>query len=161
MVQYVTPSLIFEANGTDRLLGQTFFLAWVTEADSCVPSGGAPGDGWATTAFGADGGGTQFAPKVTTAGTYTYTLTCSSGPTSLQQSATVTFENNAPYVTASISSPSVTFSDSPADYSTLTWNSNLSNCSYASTPNLPAVPESIPPFDVSTPFFSLPLPLPT
>jgi lysyl endopeptidase len=158
MVQYVTPSLIFEANGTDRLLGQTFFLAWVTEADSCVPSGGAPGDGWATTAFGADGGGTQFAPKVTTAGTYTYTLTCSSGPISLQQSATVTFENNAPYVTASISSPSVTFSDSPADYSTLTWNSNLSNCSYASTPNLNTQTPSNPPFDGFIPFSTLPLP---
>lgn len=71
----------------------------------------------------------QFAPQVTTAGTYTYTLTCSSGPISVQQSATVTFENNAPFVATSLSAARVTFSGSPADYTTYSWISNLSNCS--------------------------------
>jgi lysyl endopeptidase len=157
-VQYVTPSLIFEANGTDRLLGETFFLQWITQADSCVPSGGAPNDGWATTAFGQNDSSVQFSPNVTAAGTYTYTLTCSSGPISLQQSATVTFENNAPYVTASISPSSATFSDSPADYATVTWNSNLSNCNVLSSPNLPDNGPGDPPFDVGSPFFTVPLP---
>jgi hypothetical protein len=152
LVQYVTPGLTFAANGTDRLLGQTFYLLWQTYADSCAPSGGAPGDGWDTTSFSQNGGVTQFSPHVTAAGTYTYTLTCSSGPISLQQSATVTFETNAPYASVSINPSSVTYSDSPADYVTLTWNSNLSNCGLNTTPNIPIVNISLLPFD------SLPLP---
>jgi hypothetical protein len=76
----------------------------------------------------------------------------------LQQSTTVTFENNAPYVTTSINTPSVTFSGSPADYATLTWNSNLSNCSFSSSPNVNDVPAIPTPFDVTAPFLSLPFP---
>ena len=160
LVHYVTPSLIFAANGTDRLIGQTFFLQWITQADSCVPSGGAPNDGWATTAIHPNtDDATTFSPKVTTAGTYTYTLTCSSGPISLQQSATVTFENNAPYVTASLNPATVTFSSSPADYSTLTWNSNLSDCEIsADHPGLPFEPVLPPPFDSNSAFKSTPWP---
>ena len=136
LVQYVTPSLDFGVNGTDRLLGEAFFVQWLTFADSCTPSGGAPNDGWAGTDFNANGSLIQFAPHVTMAGTYTYTLTCSSGPISLQQSAVVTFENNPPFVTTAVNTASVTFSDSPADYATLTWNSNLSNCSFPNVPGL-------------------------
>jgi hypothetical protein len=130
-VLYVTPSLLFEQTGSDRILGQTYQLEWRTYADSCVPSGGAPGDGWASTAIFNIGNATPipFTPNVTTLGTYTYTLTCSSGPLSVQQSVTATFEQNAPYVTASISPTTVTYSgDSPADYVTVTWNSNMSTC---------------------------------
>ena len=154
--QYVTPSLIFEANGTDRLLGQPLVLQWITQADSCVPTGGSPGDGWATNAFGVNDGAAQYTPNVTTAGTYVYTLTCSSGPISLQQSTTVTFENNAPSVTASLSPTSVTYSDSPADYATVTWSSNLTNCSYSSTPNLPG--GNLPSVDSNAVLSGLPLP---
>lgn len=158
-VNYVTPSLLFEANGTDRLIGQTFFLQWITQADSCTPSGGAPNDGWATTAIHPGNESVaSFSPTVTTAGTYTYTLTCSSGPISLQQSVTVTFENNAPYVSAALSATTVAFSDSPADYSTLTWDSNLSTCSLSTTPNLPGIEPTLPSYDSNTPFDTLPLP---
>jgi lysyl endopeptidase len=128
-VLYVTPSLVLEQTGSDRILGQTYQLQWRTWADSCVPSGGAPGDGWATTAFFAVGStGIPFSPNVTTLGTYTYSLTCSSGPLSVQESVTATFEQNPPYVTASISPTTVTYSNSPADYVTLSWNSNMSSC---------------------------------
>jgi hypothetical protein len=126
---YVIPGLVLEPTGTDRILGQVFNLQWLTYADSCVASGGAPNDGWAGNAFSAaNTAAPEFAPHVTTLGTYTYTLTCSSGSLSVQQSVTVTFENNPPYTTAALSSSSVTFSDSPSDYVDLTWNSNLSNC---------------------------------
>jgi hypothetical protein len=128
-VMYVTPSLILEPTGTDRILGQTFTLHWATYADSCVGSGGAPNDGWGSTAFNvADAPASSFAPVVTSLGTYTYTLTCSSGDISVSQSTTVTFENNAPYVTASLAPLTVTYSNSPADYVTLSWNSNMSSC---------------------------------
>jgi lysyl endopeptidase len=129
-VMYVTPSLVLEQTGSDRILGQTYYLHWSTYGDACVPSGGSPGDGWATTAFfnSSNAPTSAFSPQVKALGTYTYTLTCSSGPLSVQQSVTATFENNAPYVTASLSNTTVTYSGSPADYVTLTWNSNMSSC---------------------------------
>lgn len=138
-VSYVTPSLVLVANGTDRLIGQTFFLQWTTNANSCVPSGGAPNDGWDNNAFNGFYAQNQepFYLVVTTPGTYTYTLTCSSGTLREQQSVTVTFENNPPYVTDSLSSSTVTFSASPADYVTLSWISNLSSCGLNSTPDVP------------------------
>ena len=127
---YVTPSLLFIANGADRLLGQIFQLGWLSYADTCVPSGGAPNDRWATNTFsGAD----IFQPQVSTPGTFTYTLSCSAGALSVQQSVTVTFEENAPYVTASISPATTTFSASPADYVTVNWTTNLSYCGLNST----------------------------
>jgi lysyl endopeptidase len=136
LVQYADPNVIFEANGTDRLVGETFLLQWQSFADTCVALGGAPGDGWAGNTF--SGGSTlgSFAPYVTGAGTYTYTLSCTSGTLSLQQNLTVTFENNAPYVTASLSANSVAYSNSPADYLTLSWNSNLSSCTTVANPAL-------------------------
>lgn len=135
-VLYVTPSVILEPTGTDRIVGQDFELQWLTYGDTCVSSGGAPGDGWSGNAFVTPTGTPEFIvapngaffPQVTTPGTYTYTLTCSSGSISVAQSATVTFEENAPYTTASISPSSVTYSNSPADYVKLTWDSNVSSC---------------------------------
>jgi lysyl endopeptidase len=131
LIEYLTPSLTLMANGTDRLLGQQFFLTWSTNtfAATCTPSGGAPGDGWSNNEFvGTDAVSGQYAPNVTTLGKYTYTLTCTEGSNTVQQSVTVTFENNAPYALASLSATSVAFTDSPADYVTLTWDSNLTEC---------------------------------
>jgi hypothetical protein len=136
LVQWISPSLSFFANGTDRLLGAVFTLQWGAAPNAqCIPSGGAPNDGWSETTFHT-GSGVAY-PKVVAVGTFTYSLTCSAGPLSLQKSVTVTFEQNAPYVTASLSSPSVTFTDSPADYVMLTYDSNLSACTLITNPNLP------------------------
>jgi hypothetical protein len=135
-VGYVTPSLVLNAYGTDRRIGETFFLEWVTYANSCIPSGGAPNDGWDNNSFTGVAAQSQqpYYLTVTTPGTYTYTLTCSTGTLSVQQSVTVTFENNPSYATDSLSSSTVTFSNSPADYVTFTWNTNLSGCSFNSSP---------------------------
>jgi len=131
---YVTPSLVFVANGTDILLGQLFALGWLTYADTCIPSGGAPNDGWANNSFAWT---TQiFYPRVTSVGTYTYTLNCSAGPLSVQQSISVTFDNNGSYVTATVSPTTTTLTDSPADYVTVNWTSNLTSCAVNSTPVL-------------------------
>lgn len=143
-VLFVTPSVILEPTGTDRILGQTFDLNWRTFADSCIATGGAPNDGWEGTAFTQspylsdliEGPTASFRPNVTTLGTYTYTLTCSAGSLSVQQSVTVTFENNAPYTTASLSPTSVTYSNSPADDVTVNWNSNISSCIVNTNPNI-------------------------
>jgi hypothetical protein len=134
LVQFAAPNVIFEANGADRLLGESFLLQWQSFADTCVALGGAPGDGWAGNTFSGGAATGTFAPYVTTAGTYTYTLSCSAGSLSLQQSVTVTFESNAPYVTAALSTNSVAYSNSPSDYLSLSWNSNLSSCTTVSNP---------------------------
>lgn len=136
VVSYVTPALLLEATGTDRRLGEPTWLQWLTYADSCVPSGGAPNDGWSTTSFNG-GASSVFAAAATAPGVYTYTLTCSSGPLSVQQSVTVAFENDPPYVTASLDQATVPFSDSPADYVLVTYNSNLANCYLNASPYIP------------------------
>jgi hypothetical protein len=133
-VSFVTPSMVFSANGTDRLLGQTFFLTWHSYADSCTPSGGAPNDGWSTNAYPAPSGNPSFNPVVAAAGSYTYTLTCSSGPISLTKDIAVTFENNPPFVTVSVDRTSYQYSASAADGFTLSWNSNYSRCSPQTDP---------------------------
>jgi len=135
-IGYVTPAVQFTANGTDRQLGQPLYLSLQTFAQSCTPSGGAPNDGWTSTAFSNPISGATFSPNVTSAGTYTYTLTCTAGTLSVQKSIAVTFENNLGYVTLSVSPTQVTFSNSPADTITLTWDSNLTQCIPASQPIL-------------------------
>jgi hypothetical protein len=127
-VVYVTPSVEFTANGTDRQLGQPLTLTWITAAQTCTPSGGAPNDGWASTNFFNPQSQQSFSPNVTAVGTYTYTLTCTSGSVTVSQNVNVTVENNAAYATLSVSPTTTTFADSPADEITLTWNSNLTNC---------------------------------
>lgn len=133
-VSYETPSLLFLPNGTDRRMGEKFELNWRTRGESCVTSGGAPGDGWGNRAFRTVGH-PQFAlPRVSAPGTYTYTLTCASGPISIQQSVEVRFANDTPFVDASISRTSATYSATPADDIELSWNSNFSDCFPESTP---------------------------
>ena len=111
-------------------------LGWITWAQTCVPSGGAPNDGWTNTAFGNpnDPKALTSSPHVTTLGTYTYTLTCSSGSISIQKSVTVTFENNPGYVTTSVTPTTVTFSDTPADTVTVTYMTNLEDCYFQTSP---------------------------
>jgi hypothetical protein len=133
-VSYVTPSLQFTANGTDRQLGQPFSLTWITAAQTCAPSGGAPNDGWTSTAFNNPLFNTGFSPNVTQVGTYTYTLNCTAGALSIIKSVTVTFETNPGYATLSVAPTTVTYSNTPADNITLTWNSNLAACVPASQP---------------------------
>ncbi len=85
-VLFVTPDVQLHANGTDRLLGEQFYLSWQSYADSCTPSGGAPNDGWTTTAFPDPAVPSRFDPQVASVGTYNYTLTCFSGPVSVTRS---------------------------------------------------------------------------
>jgi hypothetical protein len=133
-VSYITPALEFRATGTDRLIGQDFYLYWQSYADTCIPSGGAPSDGWTSSALGPSN---MFRPNVSTAGTYTYNLTCSAGPNQVTQSVTVTLENDAPYTTFTITPTTVTYSASASDYVTISWKSNLSFCTLASNPANP------------------------
>jgi len=121
---FVTPAVSIYANATDRRLGSDFSLTLTAYADICTPTGGAPNDGWATTQLVGAQNNAGFRPVVTNVGTYTYGVVCSSGPLSASGSVTVTFENNAPYVTFTADKTTVTDVDS----FTLTWKSNIDNC---------------------------------
>jgi len=132
LVQYATPSLVLQANGTDRRLGEPLVLQWLSYADTCTPSGGAPNDGWTSNSFR---GQDFFSPTVTAEGSYTYTLVCASGDQSVQQSVAITVESGPPFVSAALEKDSVRFSASPADYVGYSWNSNLTQC-YADSNSL-------------------------
>jgi lysyl endopeptidase len=133
-VLFVAPDVQLHANGTDRRLGEQFFLSWQSYADSCTPSGGAPEDGWTTIAFPDPAVPSRFDPHVGSVGTFNYTLTCFSGPVSVTRSVAVTFEQNAPYVSATVDRTSGTFTGTGADFFNVTWNSNLSSCLLESNP---------------------------
>ena len=149
-ISFVTPSVIFTANGTDRLLGQPLVLSWQSYADTCTPSGGAANDGWTSTAFPNPSSYPSFSPSVSAVGTYTYTLTCSSGPISITKNLVILVENNAPYVTVSIDKPSYTFSQSASAGFTLTWNSNLTSCYPSATPIIGGFTSGLNPQDSAT-----------
>jgi lysyl endopeptidase len=133
-VLFVTPDVALQPNGTDRRLGEQFYLTWQSYADSCTPSGGAPNDGWTSTAFPDPAVPSRFDPQVSTTGSYVYTLTCFAGPLSVTRSVTVSFEQNAPYVSATVDRVSETFTGTSADFFNVSWNSNLSSCFLESDP---------------------------
>jgi hypothetical protein len=133
-IEFVSPAMSFRANGTDRLMGEPFELEWQSHADTCIPSGGAPNDGWTTTAFGRADSFATFSPRVTVPGTYTYTLTCSSGPIALTRQLTVRFSDGPAYVELSSDRTTTTYA-STLDYGfRITWKSNLTHCVLETNP---------------------------
>jgi hypothetical protein len=70
-----------------------------------------------------------------TVGTYSYTLTCTSGPISVTNTLSATFESNAPYTTLTVDKTTEPYTGTAADTITLTWNSNLTLCEPSVTPN--------------------------
>jgi lysyl endopeptidase len=123
-VAFVAPDFTFYENASDRRLGEPFSIGGIAYADSCAATGGAPNDGWANRQLVGPEVIAGAYPAVTSPGTYTYGLTCTSGPLSVSKQVTVTFENNAPYVTFTASTTNVT------DVGTLTlsWQSNVDSC---------------------------------
>ncbi len=83
----IVPAVTLAAAPTSITVGASVTLTWTSSnATTCSSSGGQSGDGWA----GAKtvNGTASVTPKA--AGTITYTMTCSSGPKSVQAMAQVT-----------------------------------------------------------------------
>jgi hypothetical protein len=118
------------ANSTDRRTDAPLALSWNTVADSCTPSGGAPGDGWANKQFGPFN--SRFWATGLPLGTFTYRLTCTSGPLSAQAEVTVHVENDPLYATLVADVATVAIGEAV----TLSWKSN-GNCN---PPNIPYTP---------------------
>jgi hypothetical protein len=112
-------------------------MYWLTYADTCVTSGGAPNDSWDGIAFKVlDTNVMQFSENTAALalGTSTYTLTCTGGPNTVSQSVVVTIEDNPAYATLTIANPTTTCTATPADYVTINWISNLTDCYWSSNP---------------------------
>ncbi len=120
----------FAASPTNIQVGQSTALSWsTTEATSCAAGGGTGSDGW-TGAKPTSGAGVSVGP-LNTAGTYTYTLTCTGpGGTSAPSPVTVTVSAGPTLPAAAV----VTFLATPttiqAGQSTLlTWvTTNATRC---------------------------------
>ena len=125
----ITPAVDFTANSTDRIVGQPLGLVWHSIADYCTPTGGAPNDGWTIAQRGPDSG---YLPTVTTTGTFTYSLTCTSGSVSVTAQVVVQVENNAPYVTLQVT-PSTVQVSGPYQVAIM---SNIDNCYLSGVPGL-------------------------
>ncbi|MGA2190660.1 MAG: choice-of-anchor D domain-containing protein, partial [Steroidobacteraceae bacterium] len=82
----IVPAVTLAAAPTSITVGSSVTLTWTSSnATTCVASGGQTGDGWA----GAKSVNGTAAVMPNAAGTITYTMTCSSGSTSVQASAQI------------------------------------------------------------------------
>ncbi|MEY2853032.1 MAG: hypothetical protein RL030_164 [Pseudomonadota bacterium] len=124
-VSFVTPNVEFLINGTHRQLGQPLRLSWQTAGDYCVPTGGAPGDGWTTTTQFERGG---FERATGSVGTFDYGINCISGPLSVRKTVRVTVDTAPAYVTLVPVRSSVTFSLTPSDHVYFRFRTNLAYC---------------------------------
>ncbi len=85
-VAVTVPSVTLSATAASITLGQPVTLNWSSQnATACVASGGESGDGWSGSK--PTQGNINVTPQ--SAGTISYTLTCSSGPQSARATATV------------------------------------------------------------------------
>jgi uncharacterized membrane protein YgcG len=124
LIEFVAPSLTFLAIGTERRLGTGVELHWYTAADSCTPSGGAPGERWASNRYGHSQHVNFYHGVVSGLGTYTYTLTCTSGPITVQKDVTIDITSNAPYALLTASESTIAIGEEVV----ITWKSNGDYC---------------------------------
>jgi hypothetical protein len=84
------PAISVQASAPSVDLGQSAALTWTSSyAANCVASGGSAGDGWS----GKTGTSGSTSVKESMAGTYTYTVTCTSGGASVKASAQIAFNS--------------------------------------------------------------------
>lgn len=129
---FTPATLALKLNATDRRPNQQILLTWTSGAETCTPTGGAPGDGWTSHAFAPS---FAFYAYVATPGTYTYSLDCTSGSLSARGSATVTVRDVPAYATLTASHTKVLVGQPVA----VSWKSNVDNCLpfYAKAHNIP------------------------
>jgi hypothetical protein len=119
---YEAPSVTFEANTSEVLIGEGLVLRWNSMADACTPAGGGPNPLWAgPTSYQSSG---LHSPNETVAGTYTYELRCYSGNVRADAQVTVTFTNGP--VTAVLSV--LELPPEPPGAVVLQWRSNVARC---------------------------------
>lgn len=84
------PTISLQASAPSIAVGQSATLSWTSSyAAKCIASGGGSGDGWS----GKTGASGSTSVKESAAGTYSYTMTCTSGGTSVKASAQIAFNS--------------------------------------------------------------------
>lgn len=87
-----TPTVSFSASTASQTQGQSVSLIWSSKnADSCVASGGEPGDGWSGTLAPS---GTMSVSE-SNAGTVNYSITCTGAPPAAAATTTVVIQSSA------------------------------------------------------------------
>jgi hypothetical protein len=95
-VTFVAPVVTLQDGGvTSANIGQPITLTGAGAGPNCANSGGGSGDGWLNNSV--QNG--SFTLTENTPGTYTYTLSCSVGSTTVSASVTVAFSDGPPRVT--------------------------------------------------------------
>jgi hypothetical protein len=128
----VAPGVSLTADYTLLAVGSHVTLTASASAGggSCVKTGGSSTDAWATVPGMTLSGGSSDLVTETTAGTYTYTKTCTGGGSSASSSVTVVFTNDTPAATLTASAPQQqVYSTYPSDpVLDLIWTANVSGC---------------------------------
>jgi lysyl endopeptidase len=124
--KFATLIFRFEVPSTLRV-GQSITLFW-EGSPPCTTSGGASGDGWSSVQTGFQG---QSTLTETTAGTYTYVVSCgpSNSPSVAQVSETFTNDPPTAVLTATSAQQTINLSTYFAPEATLTWLANVEPCS--------------------------------
>jgi plastocyanin len=123
------PGLIFGVTSSPLEVGQPALFQWTaTRAETCVASGGGPGGTWPGS--GLPTAGTRTATE-SVPGTYTYTLTCSSGGLSRAVTRTVEWRPASARLTLAGPTDPLTYVTEPV---TLSWTSNQASCEVLRAP---------------------------
>jgi len=106
-------------------IGQTIYLDWNTNAATpCTATGGGPGDGWA-------GSPPHYFVTETVPGTYTFGITCGQGHYAVSAQTQVTFTNDPPTVSLTLTPNQGTVANSMnTGYTLITvnWVANVFPC---------------------------------
>jgi hypothetical protein len=122
----MAPSVIVTSDATTLRTDQPAYIYIAHSGGPCLKTGGGAGDGWAgNLPVGNNNNSLTATINESTAGTYTYTLSCGSGANIATAQATVVFTNAAP--AASIHASAATAAIDAANV-TLTWDSNVRPC---------------------------------
>lgn len=138
-VYVVPPYVALSANASLIRVGGSVTLQWNgggATGGQCVPSGGAPSDGWSSDSSIWGDVGTATVTE-TVAATYTYTLTCSGGGKTASSSSTVTFVSDSPAISITAVAPQQqvysTSAPTTGEAPDLLWSSNVGGCSMTAT----------------------------
>jgi hypothetical protein len=135
VTQSVVPlAVTLTANATKVIVGSYVNLQWVSPGSGgvCTTSGGATGDRWASSVpLSATN---LLRVTETVAGSFTYTVNCSSGSQSVSSSTSVVFTNDAPSVSLTAVAPTQEIYSNTGNVAPsvdLRWSSNITDCTLA------------------------------
>lgn len=124
-VNYMPPVLNMASSGAARRPGEVYHLLWESHADTCIPTGGSPGDEWSGVARGGSG---WVRMDVTTEGTFEYRLQCTGGSFTQSKTFTLVVDDAPPFIELLPVRTTVTYAMNPADYIHYRFRTNLSEC---------------------------------